>query len=432
MKIKILLLFFFLSINLVEYSYSQETYFYYSGDKKIPLNELPEKVYVKFEGKVDENKLNQLGFASRETIQFENENSFGAINAINRDVAYSYAIVSSNQSAIKNISNDHYTMPFFSIDSNIEVGISHLFTVRLKSSTDFALLDSIANANNVKIVGNHTFRPLWYTLSCDIGSKGNALQMANTFYETKLFQFAIPDIMEDIEFLGLLPPPSDPLFSTQWNFLNTGQSGGTPNADINITGAWDITKGASNIVVAILDLGLQSNHPDLTNISPISYDADLGQSPAYCCLQHGMVVGGIVGADHNSDGIAGTSPDSPLMSITNSNVSSPSIRKKWADAIDFAWLNGASIINCSWGFYVDYPEIEEAIDNATSLGRGNKGAIVVAASGKHNLNELKYPAAYPKTIAVGATDRNDQKSTFSNYGSGLDIVAPGTDIPTLN
>ncbi len=178
----------------------QEKYFYYSGDNKITLYEMPEKFYIKFEGKVDENRLSQLGIASRETVQFENENSFGAINAINRDVEYSYAIVSSNQSSIENISKDHYMMPFFNIDPNIEVGISHLFTVKLKSSNDFALLDSIAGSNNVKIVGNHTFRPLWYTLSCDIRSTGNALQMANTFYETRFFQYAIPDIMEDIQF----------------------------------------------------------------------------------------------------------------------------------------------------------------------------------------------------------------------------------------
>ena len=131
-------------------------------------------------------------------------------------------------------------MPFFTTSSNIELGISHLFTVKLKSNNDFPILDSIAKANNVKIVGNHTFRPLWYTLSCDIGST------ANTFHETKLFQYAIPDVMEELQLLEFLPPPSDPLFSTQWNFLNTGQSGGTPNADVNITGAWDITKGSSN------------------------------------------------------------------------------------------------------------------------------------------------------------------------------------------
>ncbi|SHM36891.1 Subtilase family protein [Cyclobacterium lianum] len=350
MKIKIL--FYLILANcLSNFVFSQDTFFY-SGDKKITLNENAEKYYLKFEGKVEENRLTQLGYSSREKLQFENENSFGAINPINRDVQYSYAVVSSDLSSvdITEISKDLYVMPFFTTAANIELGISHLFTVKLKSNNDFPILDSIAKANKVKIVGNHTFRPLWYTLSCDIGSLGNALQMANTFYETKLFQYAIPDIMEEPQILELSPPPSDPLFSTQWNFLNTGQAGGTPNADVNITGAWGITKGSSNIVVAILDLGLQSNHPDLTNISPISYDADLGQSPAYCCLQHGMNVGGIIGANHNSIGIAGTSPNSPLMSIWNSNVSSPSIRKKWADAIDFAWQNGASIINCSWGF----------------------------------------------------------------------------------
>jgi hypothetical protein len=93
--------------------------------------------------------------------------------------------------------------------------------------------------------------------------------MANIFYESGLFQYAIPDMMEEIKFSEAFSNPSDPLFLNQWNFLNTGQSGGTPNADINITGAWDITKGSSNVVIAILDLGLQSNHPDLSNISPI-------------------------------------------------------------------------------------------------------------------------------------------------------------------
>jgi hypothetical protein len=145
-----------------------------------------------------------------------------------------------------------------------------------------------------------------------------------------------------------------------------------------------------------------------------------------------MNVGGIAGANHNSIGIAGVSPNSPLMSITNSNVSSPSIRVKWADAIDFAWQNGASIINCSWGFNVNYPEIRDAINNATSLGRAGKGGIVVAATGNDNINGIDFPAAYSNTISVGGTNRNDQRSSFSNYGNGLDVVAPATDIPTLN
>lgn len=320
-------------------------------------------------------------------------------------------------------------MPFFRSEKGVEVGISHLFTVKLKSDKDFEKLDSIATKNKVKIVGSHTYRPLWHTLSCDVSSKGNALEMANAFFESGIFEHALPDIMEEFKFFDT---PSDQRFPEQWNLLNTGQSGGTPDADINITGAWDVTKGSNSVVVAILDLGIQTNHPDLSNISSISYDADWGQSPAYCCLPHGMRTAGVIGADHNTIGIAGVSPDSPLMSITNSNVGAPSISIKWADAIDFAALNGASIINCSWGFYENYPEIEEAIDSATSSGRNGKGCIIVAASGNNNNNSLPYPAAYSKTIAVGGTNRNDQRYSLANYGNGLDVVAPAADVVTLD
>jgi hypothetical protein len=81
--------------------------------------------------------------------------------SIEKDVEYSYAFVSSDLTS-NNIRNDYYTMPFFQTEKGLEIGISHLFTVNLKSSSDFAALDSIAKANSVKIVGNHTFRPLWY------------------------------------------------------------------------------------------------------------------------------------------------------------------------------------------------------------------------------------------------------------------------------
>ncbi|SMD45862.1 Por secretion system C-terminal sorting domain-containing protein [Aquiflexum balticum DSM 16537] len=408
--------------------------YYYLKNKKTSLIEQKGIYFVKFGTNFNKSDLKQMGIKEEDILYFQNKNSLGAIEKSRDDIDFSFSIIKAADP--KFLKGNFYTMPYYLTEKGTHVGISHLFTVKLRSPEDYNKLSSLAEDYGVKIVGKHTYRPLWYTLSCDLGSKGNALDLANIFFESGLFEYSQPDIMQEIEMLSCANGIDDPQFVDQWNLKNTGQNGGLPGADINICPVWDITKGSNDVVIAVLDMGIQTNHPDLTNLTSFSYDVDAGWSPGYCCLPHGMRVAGISGADHNDDGIAGISPNSPLMSITNSNLPSPGIIIKWADAIDIARLNGASVLTCAWRYSENYPEIEEAIENAVLFGRNGKGCVIVSGSGNNDTIPLGYPALFESVLAIGATDRNDTRASTSiftsSFGNMLDVVAPGVEIPTLN
>lgn len=283
----------------------------------------------------------------------------------------------------------------------------------------------------MEIVGNDSFMPLWYILSCNKNSKGNALEMANLFYESGYFASAQPDLMEDLN----INCTNDPLFNEQWHLNNTGQAGGTVGNDIRACQAWNITMGCANVVVAVLDHGLEFNHPDFNNISPISFDTQNGTPPSIVRGSHGVAVAGVIGATiNNTLGVAGIAPGVQLMSISDNLVLAPLLSQRLANGINFAWQNGAAIINNSWGHNaIEQQElINAAINNAVTQGRGGLGTIMVFSSGNNSTNTIIFPSNNPQVISVGAINRTPSRASFSNYGTGLDVVAPGVSISTTD
>ena len=322
-----------------------------------------------------------------------------------------------------------YSSPFFFTENGVLVGISHLFYVKLKNAGDFVQLEKTAKENNIKILGNNHFMPLWYTLACSKESAGNALEMANVVYETGLFSEAIPDIMTD-DFLNCV---NDSFFTDQWGLNNTGQNDGIVGVDINYCNARQITTGNADIVVAVLDHGVESNHPDLTNMYSLSFDTENGTSPSIVRGNHGTACAGIIGANaNNNNGVAGIAPNCPIMSISNSLAGTPDSRMKRADGINFAWNNGASVISNSWRSSVQYAVIDDAINNAAMYGRNDKGCVIVFASGNDYNSTVSYPARLDNVIAVGSINSSGIRADFSNYGTALDLVAPGVNISTTD
>lgn len=317
---------------------------------------------------------------------------------------------------------------------SVEIGLSHLFYVKLKKEQDIILLNELAKTKNVKIIGQNDFMPLWFTLSCSKESDGNALQMANYFYETGLFVASEPDFLVD----DLIHNPN---YTDQWGLNNTGQCGGTVGLDIKAPQAWNITKG-QNVTVAVLDHGIELNHPDLLNMSPLSFDTESNTSPSLVLGNHGTACAGIIGAADNSIGSVGVASNCTLMSISNSLSGTPNSRQVRANGINFAWQNGADIISNSWGSAVQYQIIDDAIDNALNQGRNGLGCVIVFSSGNNNSN-VSYPAnSNPDILAVGAMNQCGQRKSptscdtetawGSNFGNELDIVAPGVLISTTD
>jgi len=434
---------------LTQVIHAQNTYYWYRGVKQeLRINN--KKKFVLLAKTTDTVSIKKLlisrGLYVKSNIR---ETQVVAIPFKNkkRETKYWTIIEDINQALFLD-KNIEYVSPFFYTKENDLVGLSHLFYVKLKSMQDTSKLQNMATKNNVQIIGNNSYMPLWFTLSCSRQSKGNALQMANLFYESNLFAASEPDIMVS----DISNCVNDTYFQFQWGLDNRGQNNGIKYVDIKLCKARQITTGSNDIVVAVFDHGVELNHPDLTNIYDKSFDTETGTSPSKVLGEHGTACAGIIGATTNNRiGIAGIAPKSPIMSISNVLQLSSDTRRKLADGINFAVNNGASVISNSWGSNSLVSQfIDDAIDNALTNGRSGKGCIIVFASGNNSFSSVEYPSSLPGVISVGAVDRCGIRSgridivpqscdpwkpsskPGSSYGSALSVVAPGTNIYTTD
>ncbi|WP_160150034.1 S8 family serine peptidase [Parabacteroides sp. Marseille-P3160] len=425
---------------------NSEYFYYYKGEKQyLELN--TDYVFVSSIGRESIEFNNILKNAVINIRKDEMSNMLRKQQQTDKDIFWSEVKLGTNLSPaiytdkIKQIkqSGDMIVSPYFKSPNSKKIGLSNYFYVKIKELSDTILLRKYSEQWNVIIVKQDNFMPLWFLLSCTKQSKNNTLELANVYYESNLFQYAEPDLMvEDI--IGCA---TDEFFTNQWGLKNTGQYGGTFGVDIKACDAWNLSTG-SNVTVAVVDQGIQLNHPDLqSNINSLSYDTDNGTSPSIVRGDHGTACAGIIGAVGNNAGIRGVAPNCSLMSISSTlDLLTPNIRGRIADGINWAVQNGADVISNSWA-HNDLASslIDNAITNAIINGRNGLGCIVVFLS--HNDNSsIRYPAnSNPDILTVGAISpcgqRKDPSSCDgenwgSNYGSQLDVVAPGVLISTTD
>ena len=252
--------------------------------------------------------------------------------------------------------------------------------------------------------------------------------------------------------------PDDPCYPVQWALNNTGQmypeSGkyrpppGRPDCDIDAPEGWDIAIRIP-VVVGVADTGVDFTHRDLVNMMWVNsdeipgneiddddngyvddvygYDFKNSDGNPFDDHGHGTHCSGIIAAETNNGlDIAGVSSGAKIMALKfiGSNGSG-----KISDAVSafyYAIENGVEVISNSWGG--EYPStiLNNVIEYADS-----QGVIVIAAAGNEGNSKPYYPAYYNYVISVAATDSNDDKPSFSNYGSWVDVAAPGVDILSL-
>jgi PKD repeat protein len=229
--------------------------------------------------------------------------------------------------------------------------------------------------------------------------------------------------------------PNDPRFNEQWHYNNTGQQGGTPDADIDLPEAWDIIRGNTNVVVAVIDDGIQHTHPDLAaNIWPgIGYNF-ITNSSTIVPGNHGTHVAGTIAANTGNNtgvsGIAGGDGSGNGVRLMSCQVFSGSSSGGFHTAPVWAADNGAAISQNSWGYTtVGYYEQAalDAIDYFNIHGGGSvlNGGITIFSAGNTGSSGIIYPGYYSGTLAVAATNNQDIKSYYSTYGNWIDISAPG-------
>jgi len=209
--------------------------------------------------------------------------------------------------------------------------------------------------------------------------------------------------------------PNDINFNIQWAL-----SGST--YDIKADDAWDTTTGDASIIIAILDTGILTTHEDITGkvVASINYtDSTLTDS-----VGHGTHVAGIAAANtNNAKGIAGVGYDCKLLNVKVINNDGFGTYSWISDGIKYAADYGAHVINLSLsGKYYSYT-MEQAVNYAW-----NKGCVIVAAAGNQATSNKRYPAAFANCMSVGAVDSDGDICSWSNYGTYVDVLAPGDTI----
>jgi subtilisin family serine protease len=233
--------------------------------------------------------------------------------------------------------------------------------------------------------------------------------------------------------------PNDAGFSQCWGHRNTGQSGGLVNFDMNTTNAWSITKGSPTIHIMVFETGVQQDHPDINQAAGRDFTTGAvngvaGGGPSNSCDNHGTAVAGcITGIINNSIGTVGVAPDCKVISAKVGTAVSPCNgswqgQTSWTvNAINWGIANGVRVTNNS----NDYGTASTAMTNAYIAAR-NAGVVNFASSGNSGNTTIGFPASSSGVNAVGASNRNGQKASFSSYGSKLVFVAAGQSIYTTD
>jgi subtilisin-like proprotein convertase family protein len=292
----------------------------------------------------------------------------------------------------------------------------------------------------------------------------DAFETSNRFGLTDFVEFAQPNFIRS----GLLLDapagkdhshdpflPNDTLLPFMWNIKNTGTNipdgiTGIPGCDMNMEEAWNVTGGNPNVLISIIDTGIDTNHTDLRdNLCDRRewYDAYDNDQKPYDEYYHGTGVSGTSSAiGNNFIGNAGIAYNCKILPV---RVFGPypqglSTDLILAKGLNWAWMHGAAVMNCSWGGGIPSSLIAIAIQNAVRYGRNGKGSVVFGGAGNADTNIVIYPASMPEVIGVGGLSPcNERKSRVSCdiiggpnqnwgacYGEGMEIVAPCTYIGT--
>jgi len=282
--------------------------------------------------------------------------------------------------------------------------------VKFKASVAQTRIRSINSAFGTFIL--HTI-PQIHVYQIKIPADATVPEMAQRYLSLPEVEFAEPNAM----YYALATVPNDPYYGDQWAL-----------PIIEAPDAWDIPIRGSDIIVAIVDSGVDLYHPDLVNQVLPGYDFANGDSDPTDDYGHGTHCAGIVTAQtNNGAGIAGLSWDAKIMPVKVLTAEGWGYLSWIADGITYATDSDVRIISLSLGGYSPSYTLEDAVDYAHA-----QGCLVVAAAGNDDWNIPSYPAAYDNVMAVTSTNRDDSKAYYSNYGSYIEVSAPGGEMYYLH
>lgn len=311
--------------------------------------------------------------------------------------------------------------------------------------------DTLLASHNLAVVKRYDFIDAMLVRKTNEG--GGIPQLVDDLSALPQIRYAEPDYIMQVDRTS-----NDPRFSEQWGYNNTGQTGGTPDADIDLPEAWDRFTGSSQTVIAIVDTGVDYNHPDLRanmwvnpgeiagdgidndgngyiddiyGIDPGSGDSDPMDEDG-----HGTHVAGTTSAvGNNGVGVSGVNWNAKIMALKGADASGGLPQSATIEAmyymVTMKTKYGVNIVvsNNSYGGSGFSQASHDAI--AASIGAGIVFVAAAGNSGTDNDVTGSYPSGYdlPGIISVAATDHNDRLAGFSQYGlTTVDVGAPGVAI----
>jgi len=203
--------------------------------------------------------------------------------------------------------------------------------------------------------------------------------------------------------------------SYQWNLPAIGTERG-----------WNLSKGSKKVKIAVVDTGVDLDHPDLVRRLTTGYNAIENNNNPDDDNGHGSHVAGIIAADTNNGvGMAGITWYNPIIPVKVMGADGTGGSFYVAKGIRWAVDHGADVINLSLGNYQTCDVLESAVDYALE-----KNVVVISAAGNDNTSQRSYPASYDGVLGVAAVDWDGKRAEFSNFGDYVDVAAPGVDIPS--
>lgn len=314
--------------------------------------------------------------------------------------------------------------------------------VQFRKDASSSEIDAFLTAHGGTMVRARRNHPNQFVVK--IADPAAAMNTALEWYDSDLVEWAQANCLREAEPRFL---PNDTYFFAQWHLHNTNQNGSVLHRDVGAVRAWDITRGSTNVVVAVLDDGIELNHPDLaanifTNANdPVNgvdddsngfvddvhgwdfWDGDNDPSPATADNNHGTATTGLVIAPaDNGLGVAGMANRCRLLPVRVYSDTSKDI--DWADSVEYA-AQFADVLSISY-FIDPLPASYDAIRYAVTSGRGGKGCVICTAYGNDGVlrRYMADLAAAPEVLGVSGTSNYDKRSWFGDYGPSLSMVGP--------
>ncbi len=320
-----------------------------------------------------------------------------------------------------------FVTPVFA-DSYGPVLVSPSILMKFKDGVSRQRADAILAELHAGAIAEADYQNFAGLMRVDSGSRNGfeTLDRANALAAHAEVEFAHPDLMMTVQ-KHLIP--NDQFFSSQWGLRNQA----FPGIDVGATAAWDTTIGSPSVIVAVIDDGVQQDHPDINQVQGVDFTGSgTNGGPGSSCDRHGTAVAGCVSAIiNNSIGVVGVAPGAKVAGLKYNNAVTPcngsgTFFISWlTSAISWAQSN-AKVTNNSNGFSPN-----SAVDIAYSSAY-NAGVVNFASSGNGGNGTIGYPASSPRVNAVGAITIGGARASFSQFGAGLRFVAPGQGIWTTD